>query len=72
MIVKKQCKAIVLRSGRELLKIEAPKLKNEILPEKRNIHQSNLDISEKVVEPKEGNIIPKVPIKPYMPPIPFL
>ncbi|MGI4673509.1 hypothetical protein ACR2XN_29000, partial [Klebsiella pneumoniae] len=68
-----QCKAITLRSGKELPEIEAPKLKDELLPpKKRQTYQANMEISEKRVdEPKEEEVTPYVPPAPYVPPIPF-
>ncbi|XP_074370557.1 uncharacterized protein LOC141711774 [Apium graveolens] len=71
--VKEQCKVITLRSGRELPEIAAPTLKDEILPpKKRKTHQVNMEISESVDdEPEREKPTQKVPMKPYIPPIPF-
>ncbi|XP_074363924.1 uncharacterized protein LOC141704610 [Apium graveolens] len=71
--VKEQCKAITLRSGRELPEIATSTLKDEILPpKKRKKHQANTEISESVDnEPKKEKATHKATIKSYIPPIPF-
>ncbi|XP_063941166.1 uncharacterized protein LOC135149396 [Daucus carota subsp. sativus] len=67
-----QCKAITLRNGRELPEVEVVK-RNEKGPSKKDeLVESEAEISEKENdEQKEDEIAPKVPVKPYVPPIPF-
>ncbi|XP_074336311.1 uncharacterized protein LOC141673459 [Apium graveolens] len=71
--VKEQCKAITLRSGRELPEIVTSTLKGEIFPhKKRKTHQSSVEISESVDdEPKKEKATHKATMKPYIPQIPF-
>nr|XP_017239591.1 PREDICTED: uncharacterized protein LOC108212377 [Daucus carota subsp. sativus] len=66
-----QCKAITLRNGRELPEVEAVK-HNEKAPSKKDkLVESEVEVSEKENDEQKDEIAPKVPVKPYVPPIPL-
>ncbi|XP_017239910.2 uncharacterized protein LOC108212703 [Daucus carota subsp. sativus] len=66
------CKAITLRSGRELPEVRAPELNDATLPpKKRKSYQTTVKIAEKIVDEPKDDIAPKGNVKQYVPPIPF-
>ncbi|XP_063941512.1 uncharacterized protein LOC135149663 [Daucus carota subsp. sativus] len=70
--VKEHCKAITLRSGRELPEVKAPQLNDATLPpKKRKSYQTTVKIAEKIVDEPKDDTAPKANVKQYVPPIPF-
>ncbi|XP_017227639.1 uncharacterized protein LOC108203313 [Daucus carota subsp. sativus] len=66
------CKAITLRSGRELPEVRVPELSDATLPpKKRKSYQTTVKIAEKIVDDPKEYIAPKAHVKQYVPPIPF-
>nr|XP_017239909.1 PREDICTED: uncharacterized protein LOC108212702 [Daucus carota subsp. sativus] len=70
--VKEHCKAITLRSGRELPEVRAPGLNDATLPpKKRKSYQNTVKIAEKSEDEPKDETPPKAHVKQYVPPIPF-
>ncbi|XP_017250617.2 uncharacterized protein LOC108221232 [Daucus carota subsp. sativus] len=70
--VKEHCKAITLRSGRELPEVRAPQLNDATLPpKKRKSYQNTENIAKKIVDEPKVETTPKANVKEYVPPIPF-
>nr|XP_017239488.1 PREDICTED: uncharacterized protein LOC108212272 [Daucus carota subsp. sativus] len=70
--VNEHCKAITLRSGRELPEVKAPQLNDATLPpKKRKSYQTTVKIAEKIEDEPKDETPPKAKVKQYVPPLTF-
>ncbi|XP_017250616.1 uncharacterized protein LOC108221231 [Daucus carota subsp. sativus] len=71
--VKEHCKAITLRSGRELPDFKTPKLNDATFPPKKRkwSYQTTVKKAEKIADEPKDETPPKAHVKEYVPPLPF-
>ncbi|XP_017227876.2 uncharacterized protein LOC108203452 [Daucus carota subsp. sativus] len=62
------CKAITLRSGKELPEVRVPELSDATLPPKK---RKSYQITVEIVDDPKDDIAPKAHVKQYVPPIPY-